>query len=119
MPVKLKIKVTKEILERSKMCEMDKLIYENCAIACAIKDIFPLSKVWKTYIELPFDIRIHLPQEAIIFISAFDMFAPCMRLTMQPIEFEIEIPDTVIEKINIEELRPLLENHPTLELINH
>ena len=122
---KLKIKVTKEILERSKMCGWQhggyKDVPANCAIAVAIKDVFPHARVgsWMiSYLDGD-DYNSYLPQEAISFISAFDFFNPDERVLMPEIEFELTIPDEVIEKINIEELKPLLENHPTLSLIEN
>jgi hypothetical protein len=128
---KLKIKVTKEILKKSMYCgtksESTELIVKNCAVALAVRDIFPEACVASRYI-CPFGSRsnpmgpeydIELPQEASSFISRFDgyMAIPEMRLKMEEFEFEVEIPDIVIEQINIDEIKPLLENHPTLKLV--
>jgi len=131
---KLKIKVTKEILEKSKYCiatgKADKGgAGFNCAVALAIRDIFPDAWIHRDTIT-PFSFsdnnteayfggaRIHLPNEAIEYIKEFDATPFGMRTSMPEIEFEVEIPDEIIERISIEELRPLLENHPTLELVN-
>jgi hypothetical protein len=123
MSTTLKITVTKEILEKSKMCgtKLGILMSENCAIAIAVRDIFPDACVGNPQIllgVLPFDV-VNLPIDAIKFIERFDVSSPQDRVNMEPISFEIEIPDEVIAKINIDELRPLLINHPTLELVNH
>jgi hypothetical protein len=123
--IKLKITVTKEILEKSKWCgykldnEEFKLTSQNCAIALAVRDVFPNAGVGANSVLLdpPSEYFTNLPQEAIDFITAFDKSDPGVRSRMTPISFEIEIPDSVIGKINIEELRPLLVNHPTLQLI--
>ncbi len=120
--VTLKIKVTKEILERSKMCGIHNIkVSTNCAVALAVRDIFPRANVELEYIE-PFtkleSERIELPMEATDYIILFDEFkkTPLIRLMMPEIEFEVIIPDTVIDQINIDEIKPLLQNHPTLKL---
>jgi len=127
--IKLKITVTKEILKRSKNCQFGVSIGTQCAISLAIRDIFPDAYVGNADIALFkedwwFDGKkiitkneILLPFRAQEFIAYFDLAQPADRLEMDPVSFEIKIPDSAIEKINIEELRPLLTNHPTLELI--
>lgn len=132
MSTKLKISVTKEVLWESRECGG---MMDVCAVSVAIRDIFPDALTGIKYIypyksqqslsgseneiakKLGFNDIIKLPQEASAFIRKFDQSTVAERVAMQPISFEISIPDKVIEKINIEELRPLLENHPTLELI--
>lgn len=120
---KLRITVTKEILERSKNCSVYvELSTTNCAIACAVRDVFPSANVWANHIN-PFpghqkNKLIPLPKIAQDFIDAFDDATPEERVMMKPISFEIEVPDEVIEKINIDELKPLLENHPTLAILS-
>ncbi len=125
MSYKLSIKVTKEILERSKMCGTvtQQNIVGNCAIALAMRDIFPKAHVYgggdvsflgaSTYPERK---DAQLPVKAHVFMNKFDSTAVNERPLMPEIEFEIEVPDDVIEKINIEEIKPLLINHPTLKL---
>lgn len=120
MSVKLQITVTKEILERTKNCSTDcKVAIENCAIALAVRDVFPSAKVWGNYIDpgKGFFGIILLPKPATEFICQFDDHDPEERAKMEPVSFEIEISDAIIEKINIDEIRPLLENHATLKLI--
>jgi hypothetical protein len=122
---KLKIKVTKEILEKSKWCGTKKAVdmtrSTNCAIALAVRDIFPNATVGPTSFYAcngaPFDL-VDLPRTASEFINDFDDAKPEDRPSLAEIEFEVEIPDSVIGRINIEELRPLLQNHPTLQLVN-
>lgn len=122
MPTTLRIKVTKEILEKSKDCGD---YGESCAIARAVSDVLPHAYVESDQI-LPFwcflglgDDRfpIKLPHTANQFIKEFDASSPEGRVVMDEISFDIEIPDGVIENINIDEIRPLLLNHPTLELV--
>jgi hypothetical protein len=116
MPVQFKISVTKVILEQSKHCgSNDNLdaIGKNCAIATALKDIFPDVQVSGHHIY-PFGIneyedtgdkKIPLPQIAQHFIKVFDSLAaiPNVRTRLPEFEFEISIPDEVISMINIDE----------------
>lgn len=117
----LKIKVTKDILEKSKNC--NEMVGQNCAVALAVRDVFPAAHVLhhqiRPFSDDPYLIkqRILLPKEATLFIIDFDRAEPGQRPYLPEIEFEIQIPDEVIEKINIDSLRPLLQNHPTLELV--
>lgn len=126
MSVKLRISVTKEILEKSKMCGVDpgEMVSSNCAIAFAVRTLFPhacvVSSAIYPYAHDLFNNNlsdITLPLEARKFIRSFDTLTPEDRVKMEPFSFEIDIPDEVINTINIDELKPLLQNHPTLELI--
>ena len=118
MPVQFKIKVTKEILELSKECgahnDFD-TIGKNCAIAIALKDIFPGVVVTDYYI-FPFgidnknkldDLRIVMPKIAQDFVKIFDSLSAIhkLRLLLPEFEFEISIPDEIISQINIDEVR--------------
>ena len=121
---KLKIKVTKDILERSKYCGFQDglTVSENCAVALAVRDIWPNAAVdgdniWPN--AAVNDGIMPLPTEVSVYIIEFDNTYPADRAKLPEIEFEIEIPDKVLESINIEELKPLLENHPTLQLIEN
>jgi hypothetical protein len=122
--VQLKIKVTKEILMKSRYCGTVNT-GESCAIACAVRDIFPNAYVGTREIfvnkeDLDDDAckqTIQLPEEATEFIHEFDKGNPASRTELPELEFIVDIPDAVIDHINIDEIRPLLTNHPTLELI--
>lgn len=115
---KLRITVTKEILEKSKNCRPEfAFAVHNCAIALAVRDIFPTAEVNYDFIGIEGLETIPLPEAAIDFIEKFDDANSLEREKMDPISFEIEIPDSVINQINIDELKPLLENHPTLQLV--
>lgn len=124
MITKLKIKITKNILERSKMCssEYNDLV-RNCAIALAVRDIFPKAKVDLSSIS-PFGVDaasscINLSNRVTKWIEKFDSLEPNRRVKMKEFEFEIEIPSYVVRKVNIDEIRPLLINHSTLELVEN
>ena len=119
MPVTYSIKINKAILEFSKKCGAEEIevIGENCAIALALKHIFPEVVVTGDYIY-PFGIddcdnwnklKIPLPKVAQDFISAFDSLCavPNQRLRLPEFEFEISVPDEIISEINIDEIRAL------------
>lgn len=121
MPVKLKISVTEEILNGAGTCRYDP---GNCAIAKAVQTIFPNAYVFpqggiaiseeyaNRICRRDFSCGIPIPQEASDFICDFDE-----GKEVEPFSFDIELPDWVIDQMNIDEIRPLLVNHPTLELI--
>ncbi len=121
MPVQLKIAITKEIIEQCKNCGSENEEHEigkNCAVAFALTDIFPNVYVTNYYI-FPFGIdcenvhvlKIQLPIIAQQFIKLFDGFrlTPKLRLILPEFEFTIDIPDEVIEQINIDEVRELIK----------
>lgn len=117
MPVKMIIKVTSEILSLSR----DAWCGDGCAIELAVKSIFPDASVSAVSI-FPFGVnalcpQIPLPYVAQDFIRTFDVCQPEERVELMELDFTISIPDEIIEKIDIEVLRPLLENHPTLQLV--
>ncbi len=131
MPSQLKIAITKEIIEQCKHCgngnEEDE-IGKNCAIAFALIDIFPDVYVTNYYI-FPFgiehekeqDLRIPLPLIAQQFIKLFDAFflTPKLRLLLPEFEFTIDIPDEVIEQINIDEVRELIEENKNAHMFQY
>lgn len=117
----LEIKVTKEILERSKYCGVfDNKRASNCAIALAVRDIFPTACVGLFEIfekeNNPKGFA-RLPQKACDFISIFDFASVEERPYLPELTFEIEIPDDIIQSIDISEITKTLTNHPNLKLI--
>ena len=93
-------------------------IENNCAIAFALADIFPKVHVTNLCI-FPFgingdkgnDLKIPIPPIAQQFIKLFDgfSFAPRLRLLLPEFEFTLDIPDEVIEQINIDDVRELIK----------
>lgn len=119
---KLIIYVTQDVLNESANCEGGLSIGRHCAIAVAVRDIFPKAfveneDIWVYGQRKNSTTFIKLPKEARKFIRMFDRRTPRKRKNMTPISFEIQIPDNVIKKINISELTSLLKNHATLELV--
>lgn len=92
---------------------------KKCAVAIALQDIFPEAHVTSYYI-FPFgletqsskDLKISLPLVAQQFVKLFDGFhlVPNLRLLLPEFEFTIEVPDAVINAINIDEIREVIEN---------
>lgn len=124
--MKLKINITRDVLERSHMCGYapGKLTRsENCAIAIAIRDLLPEAMVDVEAIWInreranSFSIEIELPWNATDFILSFDNLSPGQRLLMKPFSFTIDIPEEVIEEIGIQEVEAILSDHPYLESV--
>ena len=121
MPTQFKIVINKEILAQCKDCGTandTRLVENNCAIAIALAAIFPEVYVTNRYI-FPFGIegekdwQIPIPLIAQQFIKLFDGFrlTPRLRLLLPEFEFTIDIPDAVIDQINIDNAKLLIENH--------
>src|SRR6478752_4345288 len=123
--MKILIKVTKEVLERSKGCKADHTATTNCAIALAVRDLFPTAQVECDSIELIADAEYSnadnycsLPQEAQDFIDQFDEADPFTRENMDPFSFEIEVPEFVIQQIGLSQIYKVLSESKTLEHVN-
>lgn len=116
--MKLRINVTKKILWESR--NADYCDTEECALAHSVRDIFPDAQVTQENIYL-FNAteKIPLPKECFQYVCNFDNATPVERPNLPELSFEIDIPQSVIDKINIDEIRPLLVNHATLTLINN
>ena len=122
----IRVNVTKKVIEESRFCgEQNWGNYaSNCAIAKALWDIIPNVSVLETEVMF-FDknkgcIGISdLPHSAMYFIGKFDRSTPDEILSLEPISFELEIPDTVIDNISIEEITKRLELQveKTVELV--
>jgi hypothetical protein len=123
MPFQLKISITKKIIEQCKNCGRGNEQHEigrNCAVAVALINIFPDAYVTNYYIY-PFGIgyekeeilKITLPLIAQQFIKLFDGFSPTpnLRLLLPEFEFTIDVPDEVVEQINIDEVKELIKGH--------
>ena len=122
MPLQFKIKITRDIIEQCKNCGAGNDQFEigrNCAIALALKDILPDVYVMNDFI-FPFgmddkkrkDVKILLPVIAQQFIKLFDGFylMPNLRLLLPEFEFAIDVPDEVIDEINIDEIKQCIKS---------
>ncbi len=126
---KLNIKVTKDILKKSMMCGTKAmLISQNCAIALAVREIFPNAGIATDFFHTETDSEglttkksyfIKLPQKVTEFIRSFDSlrYKPEKRLDLPELEFEVILPEGYINSINIDEVKEILKNSKTLELI--
>lgn len=125
--MKLQVNLTQQIIIESKNCKNEP--GENCAIANAIRDIFPDAMIgkdkifFKKRLSEPFDFffnakdqAIQLPLAASIFINEFDNTNPAERVKMKPMSFEINVPDSLIDDIDISEIQDILSHSKTLQL---
>lgn len=125
--MKILIKVTKDILQRSMMCGVDSIAKNcaiNCAIAVAVREIFPQASVGLNTIapiskEEGLE-RISLPITAVSFISTFDSLyhTPAKRLELPEFSFEIDVPYSILEKVGISEVYKILSESKTLECVS-
>ncbi len=114
----MRIHITKDVLKRSMLCE-DQVHNQNCAIALAIRDIFPRACVWVSCIAEDDIEIIQLPVEAQKFIRAFDSLSknPSARLDLPEFSFDIEVPEEVVNSIGLSEVEKILKESKTLELV--
>ncbi|MDW0189351.1 MAG: hypothetical protein QOA70_06840 [Nitrososphaeraceae archaeon] len=131
--MKILVKVTRDVLERSKMCGIDKdewiMIPYNCAVSLAIIELFPSACTETLYCYLlgendsstnnenSMD-AVVLPSYVSDFIVEFDGLTPDERVLMSPFSFEIEVPEYVIQKIGIGQIYKVLSESSTLEHVN-
>jgi hypothetical protein len=123
--MKLKIKVTKEILRKSMLCgtTFGSKVAANCAVSLAVREIFPNALTGNDSIVIDSlnlsKGEILLPYEAMVFIRKFDglKIIPHLRPHLPELEFEVELPQDYIDSINIDEIKELLKDSKTLELV--
>lgn len=118
MSVKMRIHITKGVLERSKDAgngDIRTYAPQCCAFAVAVRDIFPKAEVGSAYIfPFPFMGMIELTPEMRKFVRMFDVLPSEQRTQLPEQSFDLEIPDEIIEQIDIQEII----NSPTLEIVN-
>ena len=123
--MKLKIKVTKEVLKKAMYCGTDDkpggTPSENCAIALAVRDLFPKARVFTTDLSLTEFLNNYIPHSpsTMYYILKFDSLSetPEKRLELPEYEFEIEVPEDVINSIGLEQVYSILKDHKTLEIV--
>jgi hypothetical protein len=123
--MKILIKVTKEVLERSKFCKSGQIsTTTNCGIAVAVRDLFPNAEIQVYTANLlgeeftSLNDLVGLPSEATHFIHLFDSLDAHSRVQMEPFSFEIEVPEFVIQTIGIGQIYKVLSESKTLEHVN-
>jgi hypothetical protein len=143
---KIKIKVTKDILARSANCVSEIEGGANCALALAIRDIFPDANVQygviipnqqdfaKACLEINGKEGLGMCNSEIIkrelgfktsgvimtFMMYFDTSTPEQREMMKEEEFKLELPDWAVSKIGngeIEEAKKIISSSKTLEFV--
>ena len=133
--MKIKIRVTKEILQKSMYCGIDhkkEIVAANCAIANAAQEFFPGclvsymmdNRATPAIYHYPDNggpsIEIPLPFEAKSFMMDFDSLAfdPVLRLDLREQSFEVDVPNSIIDEIGIGEAYRILSESKTLELVS-
>jgi hypothetical protein len=135
--MKIKIKVTKQVLADSMFCTWG--VISNCMIARAVREIFPDAVVGSQtdypehpeWVILPFGVHtivkgiqrpklffIELPHSAIEAIGHFDKATPDERINLPEFSFEVELSNDVINAINIGQAYKVLSESKTLELVS-
>lgn len=120
--MKIRIDVTRELLEKSKNCDFAD--GRNCAIALAVRDLLPNVLVATTEIIIDPDLTIgspniviaKLPREASRFIERFDCYDPLTRMSMDPISFDVNLDIDKLD-ISIDEINKILSTSTTLSLV--
>lgn len=87
----------------------------NCAIANAVRDIFPNAVIGPDimYLSNSFYTKTILPKKAVHSISRFDGGI----LEVEPFNFEIDLSDTVIDALCMPDLVDLLKDVDNMELV--
>jgi hypothetical protein len=121
----IQINITKDVLKKSMYCGTSKcvgLVRYNCAFSVALRDIFPFAGVGSEYITLDCSgittkEWVFNTPEVTKFIEYFDSLVetPEKRLEIKEQSFEIDIPDSVIEKIGLSEVEMILSESKTLQ----
>ncbi len=94
-----------------------KEIFSNCFVdGATIMDTF-YSIYYPHKENKKYSWRIYLPEKAIKFISVFDNSSSEERVNLPEFEFEVELPESYINSINIDEVKELLKDSKTLELV--
>ena len=137
--MKIKINITKEVLRKTMFCgfiippkgdyftnPLSRGNSGNCAIAYAVYKLFPYAAVSTKLITFfankpDFNAKkgyvVRLPLEATMFIERFDKLLPHQRIALSPFSFTIIVPDHVIHLINIDEVKEIISESQTLELV--
>lgn len=123
--MKIKIHITKDILKKSMWCgttNETSCVLENCAIALAVRDIFPNAQVSSLYLvfnklDKENRAKVELLPFTRAYIKLFDNTIPGNRIHLPEYSFEIEVPEEIIDSIGIDEAKRILEKSETLELI--
>ncbi len=117
------IHVTEQILRKAAHCDNAERS-NNCAIALAIREILPTAHVGLDRILLYNTIDINcidnvipIPSVATRFIQEFDVLTSRERIEMKPISFDITLPNSFINTINIDEITDVIKNSKSLQLV--
>lgn len=129
--MRIKIKVTKELLQKAVLCGTECDTHPrrregkgvNCVVALAIQEILPNAYIG-TYSVFSHsrcnddDILCNLPSCVTEFIIHFDSLSghPSLRLLMDEFDFEIDLPERAFDGVNLSEVYKILSESKILEL---
>jgi hypothetical protein len=122
--MKLKIKITKSVIDRSLNCGTDgRSISQSCGIAVAIRDLFPKAAIWgedwtsNTSLSCQF---IKSTEDMKDFVIEFDSYLGDVQKLYSLVgkEFEIDIPDEIIDEIGISQATQIINTSESLELVS-
>ena len=100
-----------------------RFITESCAIALAIKEIFPEGMATvgyiRPYFSAPDSACIFLPESANQFMRTFDKLweTPEARLSLSELTFEVDVPQEIIDSIGLSQVRSILSSSATLKMV--
>lgn len=120
----IRVRITKEILEETKDCSEKKgFISQTCAVAVAVKELFPNAQVNGSQLD-PWigppnreERLIELPSHVRKFIQQFDRSTSEERIRMEPISFDIQLTRMIIGAIGEEKVNHILLTSKTLERV--
>ena len=124
--IKLKVKVTKEILKESMMCghgSTKDTVASNCAVALAVREIFPEAKVgciiFRPYHKNKWEVVSE--HDGFDFIRQFDILkcTPEKRLELPETVVTLDITDEIIDHLStmIPNYEEVVNAQPHLELV--
>lgn len=101
--MKVTVKITKKVLKQSMNCGggNDSDVQTNCAVALAVRDIFPQVKVQCNYYQ-PFGNQINANHNGESFIKEFDKLvdSPKERLKLPETIIELQITEEILSELN-------------------
>lgn len=121
------VKVTKDHYRRAIMCgtegkESGQFVTENCAIAVAVREIFPKAQVFvQNYYPFGEEAKLELSHTGQDLVRKFDELAlhPERRLDLPEREIHLEVNDALLNKLveTVSNWKEVIEATPHLELI--
>ena len=126
--MELKVKITKDILQRSMMCGNDvNPTVTNCAVVLAVREIFPNAIIdqsdyapFPTYGVAFYKKNKRFEHDGIDFIIEFDRLkkTPHKRLNLPETTVTLQLTDEIINAIEIDNWKEVIETSDVLDLVD-